>query len=220
MPRIWLWAIMLTMLGSSCGVADELDRPFQNWQVHRFRNVPKQRTDFTCGAASLSIISQHYYGKTIAEPQFTEAIRKMYNDEEWKEKEKNGLSLLDMKRAAEKFGFAAEGLKMSLDQLRQLKGPVVIHLDKGFIEHFAVFKGIQGDRAYIADPITGNSRMPLYRFTHTWTGYALAVWIKGQNLPATNPLAVDPNDRPNELTALRDALYARPLTNAFSPQAQ
>lgn len=213
-------SLLIITLWSSDGRADQFDRPFANWQAQRFHNASKQRTDFTCGAASLSIIAQHYYSKEIAEAQFTDTIRKMYTTEEWKDKRKNGLSLLDMKRAAEKFGFSTEGLKLTLDQLRQLNGPIVVHLDKGFIQHFAVFKGVQGDRAYLADPIFGNSRVPLYRFLNEWTGYALAIWIEGQDLPAKNQLAVSPGDTPNEWEAARDALYARPLTNAFSPLAR
>jgi predicted double-glycine peptidase len=208
------------MLWPSNGRADQFDRPFANWQAQRFHNATKQRTDFTCGAASLSMIAQHYYGKSVLEPQFTDTIRKTYSVEQWKEKIKNGLSLLDMKRAAEKFGFSAEGLRLTIDQLRQLNGPVVVHLDKGFIQHFAVFKGIQGNRVYLADPIFGNSRVPLYRFLHDWTGYALAIWIEGQGLPAENQLAVSPRDTAIEWEAARDALYARPLTNAFSPLAR
>jgi uncharacterized protein len=217
----WVWLfLLLAALWAANSRADELDRPFANWQAQRFHNATKQRTDFTCGAASLSMIAEHYYGKPIAERQITQAIRKTYSAEEWKDKVKNGLSLLDMKRAAENFGFAAEGLKLTLDQLRQLKGPVVVHLDKGFIQHFAVFRGVQGDTAYLADPITGNSRVPLYRFLHEWTGYALAIWVEGQDLPAKNELAPSPRDIPNEWEAARDALYATPLTNAFSPFAQ
>ena len=221
MKRVGLpLSLLIITLWSSDGRADQFDRPFANWQAQRFHNASKQRTDFTCGAASLSIIAQHYYSKEIAEAQFTDTIRKMYTTEEWKDKRKNGLSLLDMKRAAEKFGFSTEGLKLTLDQLRQLNGPIVVHLDKGFIQHFAVFKGVQGDRAYLTDPIFGNSRVPLYRFLNEWTGYALAIWIEGQDLPAKNQLAVSPGETPNEWEAARDALYARPLTNAFSPLAR
>jgi uncharacterized protein len=219
MRRVGLF-LLLAVIWAVNSRADELDRPFVNWQAQRFHDATKQRTDFTCGAASLSMIATHYYGKPIAERQFTEAIRKTYSAEEWKDKVKNGLSLLDMKRAAESLGFAAEGLKLTLDQLRQLKGPVVLHLDKGFIQHFAVFRGVQGDTAYLADPIYGNSRLPLYRFLDEWTGYALAIWVEGQDLPAQNELAPSPRDVPIEWNATRNALYARPLTNAFSPLAQ
>jgi predicted double-glycine peptidase len=196
------------------------ERPFENWQAHRFQNIRKQRTDFTCGAASLAIISQSYYGKEIPEFEFTAAIRKTYSDKEWKEKEKNGLSLLDVKHGAEKNGFATEAMKLTPQELFAASAPVVIHLDKGFIRHFAVFKGVKGDRVYLADPITGHSRVPLYRFLHEWTRYALAIWIEGQELPQKNKLAVSPESRPIELEVIRDALYAEPVNAAFSPVAR
>lgn len=214
-----LLPLMVLLSGCSTG-PDRADRPFENWQAHRFYGISKQRTDFTCGAASLAIISRAYYGRPIPEFKFTEAIRKMYSAKQWKEKQRNGLSLLDIKHAAEKMGFKAEGLKLTPKELFAVKGPVVIHLDKGFVQHFAVFKGVRGDRVYLADPISGHSREPLYRFLHEWTGYALAIWIDGQPLPAKNNLAVSPNDRPNELDAVHGALYAEPVTAAFSPLAQ
>jgi len=200
--------------------ADLLDRPFENWQAHRFRGIVQQRTDFTCGAAALAIISQRYYGKQIPEQAFTDAIRKTYSDKEWKEREEDGFSLLDLKHAAERNGFSAEGLKLTPKELFALKGPVVIHLDKGFIRHFAVFKGIKGDRAFVADPILGHSRMPLYRFLHEWTGYALAIWIDKSPLPAQNELAVPTGANADELDAVRGALYERPPTSVFSPLNQ
>ena len=116
-------ALVLGMLLLSAGSGrsnDYVDRNFHNWQARRFRDIERQRTDFTCGAASLSIISQQYWGKPIKEPQFTDAIRKSHTEEEWKDIQKNGLSMLDLKRAAAKFGLAAEGLKMTIAQLRKV----------------------------------------------------------------------------------------------------
>jgi predicted double-glycine peptidase len=201
--------VFLLLASAVAAFADPLDRPFHNWQAQKFRGIQRQRTDFTCGAASLAILSQ-YWDKPIIEGSFTDAIRKSHSKQEWEDIEKNGLSMLDLKRAVQKFGFAAEGLKLTLDQLRQVKGPVMIHLDKGYLQHFSVFKGFQGDRAYLADPINGNSRVPLYRFANEWTGYVLAIWIEGKNLPAINKLAPDPNDVPVEQTAIRGALYHAP----------
>src|SRR5437879_13729139 len=76
-------AVALGMLVLSAGIgrSDELDRKFHNWQARRFHDIERQRTDFTCGAASLSIISQQYWGKPIKEPQFTDAIHKSNTDE-------------------------------------------------------------------------------------------------------------------------------------------
>jgi predicted double-glycine peptidase len=214
------WLALPLSLAACSADLEELDRPFQNWQSQKFEHVQRQRTDFTCGSASLSIIATYYYGKPIKEVAFTAAIRKTYSKEAWNEVERNGLSMLDLKRAAEAFGFAAEGLKLSLAQLNELKGPVVVHLDKGFIRHFSVFRGIEGDRVYLADPISGNSREPLYRFLDEWTGYALAIWIDGEELPITNQLRASSSDVPNELEAGRDALYASPPWTAFSRFAQ
>jgi uncharacterized protein len=182
--------------------------------------VQRQRTDFTCGSASLSMISTYYYGRPIKELAFTSTIRKKYNKEQWQEIEKNGLSMLDLKQAAEALGFAVEGLKLTLPDLKELQGPVVVHLDKGYIKHFSVFKGIIGDRAYLADPISGNSRIPLYRFAQEWTGYALAIWLEGAELPVINRLAASHRDLPNEWLTARDALYASPPLTAFSIFAQ
>jgi predicted double-glycine peptidase len=214
------WLALPLLLAACSADLNHLDRPFQSWQAQKFEHVQRQRTDFTCGSASLSIIATYYYGKPIKEVAFTAAIRKTYSKEVWNEVEKNGLSMLDLKRAAEAFGFAAEGLKLNLAQLNELKGPVVVHLDKGFIRHFSVFRGIEGDRAYLADPISGNSREPLYRFLDEWTGYALAIWIDGEELPITNQLRASSSDVPNELEAGRDALYTSPPLTAFSRFAQ
>lgn len=204
---------MLVLAGCAAG-PDPLDRRVQTWHDNKFHDVTRQLTDFTCGSAALSTVSEYYYGKPISESEFTTAMRVTYSKEEWKDKEKNGLSMLDMKRAAEHFGFAAEGLKMTLQQLTELNGPVIILLQRGDYLHFVVFRGFVGDRAFVANPILGNLRMPLYRFTDQWTGYALAVWIEGKDLPVKNALAVDPNDRAHERGDVgREALYTSQVHN-------
>jgi predicted double-glycine peptidase len=38
-----------------------------------------------------------------------------------------------------------------------------------------MFKGLQGDRVYLADPASGNTRMSIYRFEPEWPGYILAI---------------------------------------------
>lgn len=193
--------------------------PFQSWQARRYNDVVRQQTDFTCGAASLSTISTHYYGRPIKEDEFTKTIRARHSEEAWQRREQEGLSLLDMKLAAETLGFQAEGLKMTLTDARTLAGPVVVHLDKGYMKHFAVLRAIEGDRAYIADPILGNVRVPLWRFTRQWTGYALAIWIEGQDLPLPHQhkLVVDAADLTHETPAARRALYVTPLPLNIGP---
>lgn len=59
--------------------------------------------------------------------------------------------------------------------MRQLKGPVLIYFVRHGYKHFALFKGIRGDRVYLADPARGNIRLSLYRFESEWTGYIQSI---------------------------------------------
>ncbi|MFO1127918.1 MAG: C39 family peptidase [Rhodospirillales bacterium] len=181
--------------------------PFRSWQDLHYAGIVRQQTDFTCGAASLSTLSEYYLGRSVAEAQFTKTMRQRYSKEAWREKEKDGLSLLDMKLAAEDLGFAAEGVKMTMDDLGDLQGPIILHLDKGYVQHFTVLRGIRGDRAYLSDPILGNVRMPLFRLADQWTGYALAVWIDGEALPVDHRLLINAADLTHENAAARRFLY-------------
>lgn len=217
-PAVRLSFIVLAVLSqiAACSTQEQevadtwFPQSFESWQARRFSHIVRQQTDFTCGAASLSIISKYYLGRAISEQEFSKAIRDRYTASDWDDKERNGLSLLDMKLAAEHFGFKAEGVKMTIEDASSLRGPIIIHLDKGFNRHFSVLRGIFGDRAYLSDPILGNVRVPAYRFQHEWTGYALAIWMENENLPADHKLTIKSPDMANQLTAPRRSLYVVP----------
>ena len=215
MVQRWFVIATIACLLTGCasagrdGSAARPSPPFQTWQDLRFAGVVRQQTDFTCGAASLSTISKHYFGRPIPEAQFTKTMRARYTDEVWHEKEKDGLSLLDMKLAAEKLGFKAEGVKMTIDDALDLRGPIIIHLDKGYVKHFSVLRGIRSDRAYLSDPVIGNVRIPLYRLAEQWTGYALAIWVDGEALPVDHRLLIRTVDLTHEKPAARRFLYTQ-----------
>lgn len=184
-------------------------RRFQNWTDLRFENVVRQQTDFSCGSASLAILGRYLYGRDISEQAVTDAIKTHYSAEEWAERERDGLSMLDLKIAAEGFGFAAEGARITLKDLARLRGPVIVHLDKGIFQHFSVFRGIRGDRVYLADPIGGNVRMPVFQFADEWTGNVLIVWIDdGRPLPPGHALTLHADAEIPELLDVRRALYS------------
>lgn len=56
---------------------------------------------------------------------------------------------------------------MNVGQLRQLTGPVIIFYKPFGYEHFAVLKGVRGDRVFIADPSLGNYRDAVWSWC--WT---------------------------------------------------
>lgn len=95
--------------------------------------------------------------------------------EEITEREANGFSLADLKRWATRRGYDTAALKLKLSALSKLTGPVIVHLERYNYKHFAVLKGVQGDRVYIADPSRGNIRISVEQFAEDWSGIVLAL---------------------------------------------
>jgi uncharacterized protein len=73
-----------------------------------------------------------------------------------------------LQRLAQKRGHKAQGFRIHRDQLPKISRPVIVFIKPHGYEHFAVLKGLRGDRVLLADPSLGNVRMPLYRFLDMW----------------------------------------------------
>jgi ABC-type bacteriocin/lantibiotic exporter with double-glycine peptidase domain len=65
-------------------------------------------------------------------------------------------------------GYDAQGFRLDPAQLPMLGGPVIVFIEPRGYKHFAVLRGVHGDRVYLADPSRGNIRMPVYAFLDTW----------------------------------------------------
>jgi predicted double-glycine peptidase len=168
----------------------------------RDRNVVKQRYDFSCGAAALATILQYGFGDEVTELQLLDELFGLLSEEEEEDVRREGFSLLHLQRVAQARGYNAEGFRLRPEQLALLGGPVVVYIEPRGYEHFAVLRGVRGDRAYLADPSRGNIRMPLYQFLDSWlqdegTGIIFAV-------EPTTGLADEPPLR------LRDEISVRP----------
>jgi uncharacterized protein len=145
------------------------------WKDLRDKNVVKQSFDYSCGSGALATLMQIAFGEKVSE---AEIIREILKDKAVAEKEeimKHGYSLLDLKRAAEAKGYLTATYRLKVENLFQLKGPVLIYFEPKGEKHFAVLKYVKGDRVYIADPARGNVRLSIYRFTELWPGYILAI---------------------------------------------
>ena len=134
----------------------------------RDRGVVKQDFDYSCGAAALATLLTYGMDDAISEKEVLEEILTELAKDKKSLVEKKGLSLLDMKNFAAKRGYKAQGFRLSAKYLNKINRPVIVFVKPRNYEHFAVLKGIRGDRAYLADPTRGNVRMPLYRFLHEW----------------------------------------------------
>jgi predicted double-glycine peptidase len=152
------------------GNGNRINRQTLSFKDLRDRNVIKQAYDYSCGAAALATMITFGLGDPMSEAQ---AIKEMLsgldrNDEQVRKK--TGFSLLDMQRVAQARGYQAQGFRIGPGSLDQITGPVIVFVRPRGYEHFAILKGVRGDRAYLADPSFGNVRMPLYRFLDMWVG--------------------------------------------------
>jgi hypothetical protein len=192
----------------------------RNWKAIRNQNIVMQQYDYSCGAAVLATVIRYYWGDQATERQFLETILEILNEEELRDRLENGLSMTDLRRAAVKEGYLASIGKRDLADLFDLKVPVIVRIVQGEFEHFVVFRGIEADRVYLADPIRGNVRMSVTKFLDRWNegsmedGVILVVAKRGAKPQEYSPLHLQRDPcmpvRP-ELQAARRGLYLQPL---------
>lgn len=134
----------------------------------RDENLVRQRYDFSCGAAALATIFQYSLGDPVTEQEIVADLFKGLDQTEEGQRVSEGFSLYDLQQVAQRRGYQAEGYNLEPQFLSQLNGPVIVFLETMGYKHFAVLKGVRGDRVYLADPSRGNIRMPAYRFLQAW----------------------------------------------------
>lgn len=124
--------------------------------LNRFPNY-RQQDQMDCGATCLRIMCKHY-GRNIPIQQ----LRR------YSQVTKSGVNLLGISEAAERLGFRTQGLKVSLDQLRQLSLPCVLHWKQN---HFVVLYKIKKQTYYISDPAMGLRALSEQEFLDGWFGH-------------------------------------------------
>ncbi|MCO7184267.1 peptidase domain-containing ABC transporter [Tenacibaculum sp. XPcli2-G] len=109
-----------------------------------------------CGPTCLRIISA-YYNKIIS----IEVLRKL------SENTREGSSILSLSDAAEKIGFRSMGVKLSVDSLKSMNLPCILHWNKN---HFVVIYQIKNDYFYTSDPAHGLIKYDKEEFISLWIG--------------------------------------------------
>jgi uncharacterized protein len=159
----------------------------------RDQYVVKQQLDYSCGAAALATLMVYYYGEKTSEKDILELLNTRLatmTEEEQAHKTTIGFSLLDLKVVAQQKGYQAAGFKLSVDQLPQLLAPVIVHVRPFGYQHFAVLRGVAGDRVYLADPGRGNLIMSIERFLDEWAGVVFVLGKAGEETITQYPLAL------------------------------
>ena len=157
-------------------------------RARRDAGVVKQRYDYSCGSAALATLLTYGLNDPVDEDALLRALLKPLTSGEILALQKQGLSLFDLQQLAKSRGHHAQGFRLHRSQLANLTFPAIVYIKPHGYEHFAVFKGVRGDRVYLADPSLGNVRMPLYRFLDMWAdksglGVILAVERAGGDWP-------------------------------------
>lgn len=167
--------------------------------VMELRNlhVVKQKLDYSCGAAALATLMINYFGEDTSERELLDLLdirTKGLSEEEKAHKKKNGFSLLDLKAIANQKGYKAAGFRLTMDQLRLLNTPVIVFVKPLEYHHFAVLRGVAGDRVFLADPSRGNLRLNSARFLEEYGGIVFVLGKDGEELINTYKLALSRPD--------------------------
>ncbi|MDH5738983.1 MAG: C39 family peptidase [Nitrospira sp.] len=151
--------------------------PVTSFVKLRYKNMVRQSNDVSCGAAALATILDYFYDETVTEESLMDGIMQMLPNLNEKDKiEKEGFSLLELKRYAEKLGYVSNGYRLDgVQRLAQLPVPVIALVNVRGYNHFVVIKGVMEGQVYLADPAFGNSTRPVEGFGQEWNGIVLVI---------------------------------------------
>jgi uncharacterized protein len=153
--------------GSQDGVI--LHMPVKSAEEIKWTNVNRQSLDISCGPATLATVLNYYLGAQVTEMDVISFILQTSDPEKIKQIQKRqAFSLLDLKRYAVANNYHAEGYRVTFQDLVDFGQPVIIPIDTLDYKHFVVFRGIVGDRVFLADPAFGNTTMRFPHFLYVW----------------------------------------------------
>jgi len=164
----------------------------------RDQHVIKQETDYSCGAAALATLMRFYFHDQVSEKEILDLLQQNLSPQQKKDRAAKGFSLLELKQIAEIKGYQAAGFKMPIWELAEVVAPVIVFVEPFGYKHFAVYRGIDRGRIYLADPARGNLRMSIGRFLDEWSGIVFVLGkpgeqdIKNYELQIPRPLFVQP----------------------------
>lgn len=180
--------------GTRSPLRDELVKSqayVKNARQLRNENVVMQQRDFSCGAAALATVLNYYWGENVSETALLLIIANLLSREELEDRVLNGLTLTDLKNVAQIGGFTAVLGKLTIEKLADTKLPLVVAITVNNYDHFVVFRGMDDEYVYIADPIFGKKKELIATFAEQWQQNAILAVIKpGEPPKLDSPLLV------------------------------
>lgn len=146
--------------------------PVTSIKQSRLAGTLLQKFDFSCGSAAIATLLTHHYGMPIDEQT---VFAQMYALGDQAQIQREGFSLLDMKRFLASRGFEADGFEQPLDKLQEARVPAIVLINERGYQHFVVLKGLQGDRVLLGDPAQGTRAVSRGVFESLWQSKLLFV---------------------------------------------
>ena len=153
--------------------------PAKSYKELKFRTVVRQQFDFSCGSAAVATLLTYEFKRPTSE---TEAFKSMWKAGDRATIRKKGFSLLDIKRYLSSIGYAADGYRITLEKLAELRLPAIVLIQTHGYRHFVVVKGIEGGYVLIGDPARGLRRERLSRFKKLWVNNIVFIIHQGKNI--------------------------------------
>jgi predicted double-glycine peptidase len=181
----------------------------------RYTNVVRQRFDLSCGAAAVATLLNYFYGEKLEERETIDAIFKFGDKAKI---EKDGFSMLELKRFGDSKGYVVQGFKITKPEaISEIKIPFLTLINTRGYSHFVVVKGTKDGVVYIADPAFGNRSRPWEEFKEEWSNIIL-VYLSRTKKPQ-NQFALDAGIKAptNQVVQLLDRYLTviRPGGNQF-----
>lgn len=133
----------------------------------RFTNIVRQQFDLSCGAAAVATLLNNFYDEKLGERDTIEAIFKFGDKAKI---EKDGFSMLELKRFGESRGYVVQGFRITKPEaITEIKIPFLTLINSRGYNHFVIVKGVKDGIVYIADPAFGNRSRPWAEFKEEWS---------------------------------------------------
>ncbi len=134
-------------------------------QHELFRTTVRQQFDFSCGSAALATLLTYHYRRPTDEAT---AFRAMFEHGDRQRIEREGFSMLDMKRYLDSLGYDSDGFEATLDELREAGVPAIALVQENGYSHFVVVKGIDTTHVLLGDPALGTRVVTREHFLASW----------------------------------------------------
>lgn len=152
--------------------AGDVNLPMISMRQARLAGTLLQQYDFSCGSAAIATLLTHHYNTPVDEQA---VFSRMYAQGDKSKIQREGFSLLDMKRYLASLGFEADGFEQPLDKLLEARVPAIVLINRNGYQHFVVIKGLQDKRVLLGDPSQGTRAVPLHEFESQWQSKLLFV---------------------------------------------